>query len=901
MTATPIPRTVAMTVFGDLDVSTLTELPAGRSPIATHVVPSAREAALPRPDLAAGPRGGRGGPPGLRRLPADRRRRRRVPSDALPAASRDAADEASSALPAGRSPCSTSRRARRRTAGRAAGRGAARPAAGRREGRRDARGSPPASSTCSSRPPSSRSASTSPNATVMVVMDADRFGVSQLHQLRGRVGRGAAPGLCLLVTDAPRPDAGPGAARRGRRDHRRVRALPARPRDRAARATCSAPSQSGRRSSLRLLSRAARRGGHRRRRATRPRPLVADDPDLAGHPALRARSRPVLGRRARRATWRRREPADAAGDRRGGARPAARGAARPGDPADLRPRPRGAVLRRSSRWSIACAGAPGPRPVRRLRRGRARGAQPRRRPCAARRVRRRGRPAPIRAERRRPLGLAGAEVRHGRVERLAAAGAAPARRTTSCSPTRRTTLDDASLATVLADLRATAGCADGAVVVVERATRGGTWVWPAGFEAAAVPALRRGHALVRSRHSGRTGPRYRRRGEPSVTERRCVCPGSFDPVTNGHLDVIERAPPAVRRGRRSRCSSTPPRPACSASTSGSRCSRRSPPSCGNVRVDSFQGLLVDYCRAHDIPVIVKGLRAVSDFDYELQMAQMNHRLTGVETMFVATNPQYSFLSSSLVKEVAACGGDVVRAGARPGAAPACARRLDRSLTPTDPRPTRPRGPPPVDVHDKLDELIGIVEDARAMPMSASCIVNRGEVLGAARRDPRRCCPRSSGTRELLLADRDAGRRRGPAARPTGSSTGPQAERAASWSRRPRSWPRRERQAERIRNDAAEEARTDARRGRRLRRRQARELRGRAGQDAGRGPAGPGASCAAGPRTRTSPATGTRPLEPHPFDTETAAVTARAGFRSPGDRSGSLARGPRPAAEYVVPE
>jgi pantetheine-phosphate adenylyltransferase len=79
---------------------------------------------------------------------------------------------------------------------------------------------------------------------------------------------------------------------------------------------------------------------------------------------------------------------------------------------------------------------------------------------------------------------------------------------------------------------------------------------------------------------------------------------------------------------------------------------------GNVTVDSFQGLLVDYCRERDIPVVVKGLRAVSDFDYELQMSQMNNRLTGLETLFVATNPEYSFLSSSLVKEVASWGGDV---------------------------------------------------------------------------------------------------------------------------------------------------------------------------------------------------------------------------------------------------
>jgi pantetheine-phosphate adenylyltransferase len=80
----------------------------------------------------------------------------------------------------------------------------------------------------------------------------------------------------------------------------------------------------------------------------------------------------------------------------------------------------------------------------------------------------------------------------------------------------------------------------------------------------------------------------------------------------------------------------------------------------NVRVESFKGLLVDFCRANEIAVIVKGLRAVSDFDYELQMSQMNLGLAGVETLFMPTNPQYSFLSSSLVKDVAKWGGDVAR-------------------------------------------------------------------------------------------------------------------------------------------------------------------------------------------------------------------------------------------------
>ena len=78
----------------------------------------------------------------------------------------------------------------------------------------------------------------------------------------------------------------------------------------------------------------------------------------------------------------------------------------------------------------------------------------------------------------------------------------------------------------------------------------------------------------------------------------------------------------------------------------------------NVTVDSFYGLLVDYCKDHEVNAIVKGLRAVSDFDYELQMAQMNYRLNQVETCFISTNPLYSYLSSSLVKDVATHGGDV---------------------------------------------------------------------------------------------------------------------------------------------------------------------------------------------------------------------------------------------------
>ena len=78
----------------------------------------------------------------------------------------------------------------------------------------------------------------------------------------------------------------------------------------------------------------------------------------------------------------------------------------------------------------------------------------------------------------------------------------------------------------------------------------------------------------------------------------------------------------------------------------------------NVKVDSWSGLLVDYCKKNEIPIIVKGLRAVTDFDYELQMSQVNLQLQGVETLFISTAPAHSFLSSSLVKEIASYGGDV---------------------------------------------------------------------------------------------------------------------------------------------------------------------------------------------------------------------------------------------------
>jgi pantetheine-phosphate adenylyltransferase len=136
-----------------------------------------------------------------------------------------------------------------------------------------------------------------------------------------------------------------------------------------------------------------------------------------------------------------------------------------------------------------------------------------------------------------------------------------------------------------------------------------------------------------------------------------VYPGSFDPVTNGHLDIVSRAARladelivAVLRN--------PNKTALFSVDERLEMLREVTKVFDNVRVAKFKGLIVDFCKANDVSAIVKGLRAVSDFDYELQMAQMNYNQAGVETLFVATNPLYAFLSSSLVKEFAKYGGDV---------------------------------------------------------------------------------------------------------------------------------------------------------------------------------------------------------------------------------------------------
>ena len=136
-----------------------------------------------------------------------------------------------------------------------------------------------------------------------------------------------------------------------------------------------------------------------------------------------------------------------------------------------------------------------------------------------------------------------------------------------------------------------------------------------------------------------------------------LCPGTFDPVTNGHLDIIGRAATLyddVIVSVLENPSKTP------VFTLDERVAllREAVAAHGNVRVGSFRGLLVEYAREQGASAILKGLRAVSDYEYEIQMAQMNQRLGGVETLFLSTSPKWSFLSSSLVKEVARLGGSV---------------------------------------------------------------------------------------------------------------------------------------------------------------------------------------------------------------------------------------------------
>ncbi|MFD3704568.1 pantetheine-phosphate adenylyltransferase [Nocardia sp. NPDC058658] len=136
-----------------------------------------------------------------------------------------------------------------------------------------------------------------------------------------------------------------------------------------------------------------------------------------------------------------------------------------------------------------------------------------------------------------------------------------------------------------------------------------------------------------------------------------LCPGSFDPVTNGHLDVFTRAAAQFDEVIIT-VNVNPKKQGMFTVEERMELLRESVAHLPNVRVASWQGLTVDFAKQEGVSAIVKGLRDAGDFGYELQMAQMNHKLAGVDTFFIATNPSLSFLSSSLVKEVAALGGDV---------------------------------------------------------------------------------------------------------------------------------------------------------------------------------------------------------------------------------------------------
>ncbi len=134
-----------------------------------------------------------------------------------------------------------------------------------------------------------------------------------------------------------------------------------------------------------------------------------------------------------------------------------------------------------------------------------------------------------------------------------------------------------------------------------------------------------------------------------------LCPGSFDPPTNGHVDVIERVLGAfdevviavVDNPSKDALFSVAERVSLLEEIFGDR-----------VEIDSFAGLLVDYARHKEADVVVKGLRTVDDYEYEMQMAQMNRHVDGMETVFMATRAEWSFISSSLVKEVARLGGSI---------------------------------------------------------------------------------------------------------------------------------------------------------------------------------------------------------------------------------------------------
>lgn len=136
-----------------------------------------------------------------------------------------------------------------------------------------------------------------------------------------------------------------------------------------------------------------------------------------------------------------------------------------------------------------------------------------------------------------------------------------------------------------------------------------------------------------------------------------VCPGSFDPVTLGHIDIFERTAAQFDEVVVA-VLVNPTKKGMFDLDERIAMIEEATAHLPNLRVESGQGLVVDFVKARGLTAIVKGLRTGTDFEYELQMAQMNRHIAGVDTFFVATRPKYSFVSSSLAKEVASMGGDV---------------------------------------------------------------------------------------------------------------------------------------------------------------------------------------------------------------------------------------------------
>ena len=140
--------------------------------------------------------------------------------------------------------------------------------------------------------------------------------------------------------------------------------------------------------------------------------------------------------------------------------------------------------------------------------------------------------------------------------------------------------------------------------------------------------------------------------------KRAIYPGSFDPVTNGHVDIILRSSKIVDKLIVGVLNNSAKKSLFSVEERVSMLKELTK-DLPNVEVTSFDGLLVDYMREIDASIIVRGLRAVTDFEYELQIAQTNHiENTDIETIFLTTNLQYSYLSSTIVKEFASYGGDI---------------------------------------------------------------------------------------------------------------------------------------------------------------------------------------------------------------------------------------------------